>query len=92
MDQVAAKSKRDEYRIQSLLRHLLMSDPMLTAEKPNIVLLFTNNWAWNGSPIAMDDSMPNVERLAREGMKFTNANASPQCSPSGVCLQTGHLS
>ena len=29
------------------------------AEKPNIVLLFIDDWAWNGSPIAMDDSMPN---------------------------------
>jgi arylsulfatase A-like enzyme len=36
--------------------------------------------------------MPNVERLAREGMKFTNAYASPQCSPSRVCLQTGQSS
>ena len=48
------------------------------AEKPNIVLLFIDDWAWNGSPVAMDDSMPNsrmpilqmpnVERLASEGM------------------------
>jgi len=62
------------------------------ADKPNIVLLFIDDWAWNGSPVAMDDSMdnsrmpilqmPNVERLAREGMKFRNAYASPQCSPS----------
>ncbi|TWU58885.1 Arylsulfatase [Rubripirellula tenax] len=69
------------------------------AEKPNIVLLFIDDWAWNGSPVAMDDSlansrmpilqMPNVDRLAREGMKFRNAYASPQCSPSRVCVQTG---
>ncbi len=72
------------------------------AEKPNIVLLFIDDWAWNGSPVAMDDTapnsrmpvlkMPNVERLAREGMKFTNAYASPQCSPSRVCVQTGQSS
>ncbi len=72
------------------------------AEKQNIVLLFIDDWAWNGSPVAMDDSMPNsrmpvlqmpnVERLAREGMKFTNAYASPQCSPSRVCVQTGQSS
>ena len=67
--------------------------------KPNIVLLFIDDWAWNGSPVPMDDAMensrmpvlqmPNVERLAREGMKFRNAYASPQCSPSRVCVQTG---
>lgn len=71
-------------------------------QKPNIVLLFIDDWAWNGSPVRMDDSaansqmpvleMPNVERLANEGMKFTNAYASPQCSPSRVCVQTGQSS
>jgi arylsulfatase A-like enzyme len=34
--------------------------------------------------------MPNLDRLAREGMRFRNAYAgAPQCSPSRVCLQTG---
>jgi arylsulfatase A len=72
------------------------------AEKPNIVLLFIDDWAWNGTPVPMNDGMgnsrmpvlqmPNVERLAREGMKFTSAYASPQCSPSRVCVQTGQSS
>lgn len=71
-------------------------------QPPNIVLLFIDDWAWNGSPVPMDDTMensrmpvlqmPNVERLAREGMKFRNAYASPQCSPSRVCIQTGKSS
>ena len=70
--------------------------------KPNIVLLFIDDWAWNGSPVAMDDQitnskmpvlqMPNLERLAQQGMKFRNAYASPQCSPSRVCVQTGQSS
>jgi len=34
--------------------------------------------------------MPNLEKLASEGMKFRNAySGAPQCSPSRVCLQTG---
>lgn len=47
-------------------------------DKPNIVLLFIDDWAWNGTPVPMNDGMenshmpvlqmPNVERLAREGM------------------------
>lgn len=74
----------------------------LAQEKPNIVMFFIDDWAWNGTPVPMDDAMensrmpvlrmPNVERLAREGMKFRNAYASPQCSPSRVCLQTGQSS
>lgn len=72
------------------------------SSKPNIVLLFIDDWAWNGTPVAMDDAlgnsrmpaleMPNIERLAKEGMKFRNAYASPQCSPSRVCVQTGQSS
>ncbi|MCH2208156.1 MAG: sulfatase [Lentisphaerales bacterium] len=67
--------------------------------KPNIVMLYLDDWAWNGSPVAMNDAMensrmpvlqmPNVEKLAREGMKFSNAYGSPQCAPARVCLQTG---
>nr|WP_234045458.1 sulfatase-like hydrolase/transferase [Haloferula rosea] len=70
--------------------------------KPNIILLYIDDWAWNGSPVPMDDGMensrmpvlrmPNVERLAREGMKFRNAYGSPQCSPARVCVQTGQSS
>lgn len=68
--------------------------------RPNIVLIFVDDWAWNGSPVPMDASMPNsqmpvlqmpnLEKLSGEGMKFRNAYAgAPQCSPSRVCLQTG---
>ena len=27
--------------------------------KPNIVLIFVDDWAWNGTPIRMDDGMAN---------------------------------
>lgn len=76
------------------------SKGFVEAEKPNIVLLLVDDWAWNGTSIRMDDAMPNsqmpivqmpnLERLSREGMKFRNAySGAPQCSPSRVCLQTG---
>jgi len=82
--------------------YVLAHNCQAAEQPPNIVMLFIDDWAWNGSPVAMDDSMvnsrmpvlqmPNVEKLAREGMKFRNAYASPQCSPSRVCLQTGQSS
>ena len=87
------------------LLFLCVSAPLRDASaapRPNIVLFYIDDWAWNGSPVAMDDSMPNsrmpvlempnVERLAREGMKFRNAYGSPQCSPARVCVQTGQSS
>jgi arylsulfatase A-like enzyme len=68
--------------------------------KPNIILIFVDDWAWNGTPIRMDDQMensampvlkmPNLERMAHHGMKFRNAySGAPQCSPARVCVQTG---
>ncbi len=67
--------------------------------RPNIVLFYIDDWAWNGTPVAMDDSMensfmpvlqmPNIQKLANQGMKFRNAYGSPQCSPARVCIQTG---
>lgn len=80
----------------------LLAGTCVAAEKPNIVLLFIDDWAWNESPVAMNDAIPNsrmpvlqmphIERLACEGTKFTSAYTSPQCSPSRVCVQTGQSS
>ena len=72
-------------------------------ERPNFVLIVIDDMAWNGTPIRMDDDlpnssmplldMPNLERLASQGMKFRNAYAAaPQCSPSRVAIQTGQSS
>ena len=72
-------------------------------DKPNIVLLLIDDWAWTGTSVRMDDNMPNsqmpllqmpnLEKLAEQGMKFRNAySAAPQCSPSRVALQTGQSS
>lgn len=71
--------------------------------KPNIVLLFIDDWAWTGTPVRMDATMPNsqmpllqmpnLEKFAEQGMKFRNAySGAPQCSPSRVALQTGQSS
>jgi arylsulfatase A-like enzyme len=72
---------------------------LIAKEKPNIVLFYIDDWAWNGSPVPMNDDMknsfmpilqmPNVDKLAAAGMKFTNAYGSPQCSPARACIQTG---
>ncbi len=69
------------------------------AKKPNIILFYIDDWAWNGTPVAMDDSMensrmpalemPHLEKLAAQGMRFRNAYGSPQCSPARACIQTG---
>jgi len=76
------------------------ADAPKASSQPNIVMIFIDDMPWYGTPVPMDNGMdnssmpvlqmPNVEKLAAEGMKFRNAySGAPQCSPSRVCLQTG---
>lgn len=96
--------------VRSMNKHVLMilcgifSAGLFSAqaEKPNIVLIYIDDWAWNGSPVAMNPDMPNslmpvvqmpnLEKLASQGMKFSNAYGSPQCSPGRACVLSGQTS
>ncbi|MEL6634025.1 MAG: arylsulfatase [Bacteroidota bacterium] len=57
---------------------------------PNIVLLLVDDsglmdfGAYGG-----EAHTPNIDRLAKEGMMFTNMHASPACAPSRAMLMTG---
>lgn len=62
------------------------------ASKPNIVFFYADDLGWrdvgfNGSDFY---ETPHVDRLASQGMVFTNAYANaPNCAPSRACLMTG---
>lgn len=87
-----------------LLITVVLTTSSLAAQekKPNIVLLYIDDWAWNGSSVAMHPDMPNsrmpvvempnLDRLARDGVVFQNAYGSPQCSPARACILTGQTS
>lgn len=62
------------------------------ASKPNVVLIMTDDlgWADLGSYGAKDISTPNLDRLAREGVRFTDFYANgPLCTPTRAALMTG---
>ena len=67
-------------------------DPTKSQSPPNIVLIFTDDQGYEdlscfGSP---DIRTPNIDRLAKEGVKFTNFYvAHPICSASRGALMTG---
>ena len=96
------KAPMASYRILLLMLIFRVASNSAAAAPPNIILLYIDDWAWNGTPVAMNDAMensrmpilqmPNIEKLARQGMKFSNAYGSPQCSPARVCVQTGQSS
>ena len=64
-----------------------------TAAKPNIVVILSDDYGWGsagcyGAPSGV--KTPNMDRLAREGRRFTNAYAPGSvCSPSRYGLMTG---
>lgn len=66
--------------------------------KPNIVLFLVDDMGWQDTSVPFWDKRthfndlyktPNMERLASEGMKFTQAYATPVCSPTRISLLTG---
>ena len=62
-----------------------------TAAKPNVVLIITDDVGYGdlGSYGAPDVKTPNIDRLAREGMRLTDFYAAPSCSPTRTALISG---
>lgn len=61
------------------------------AVKPNIVFIIADDLGYGdlGCFGCKDIPTPNIDRLAREGVKFTDAYAYPVCSPTRAALLTG---
>jgi len=60
--------------------------------KPNIVLIISDDLSWGdlGCYGQKQILTPNIDRLAKEGMRFTNAYAGNSvCAPSRSCLMQG---
>jgi arylsulfatase A-like enzyme len=63
-------------------------------EKPNIVLVFMDNFGWgepgfNGGGIIRGAPTPELDKLADEGLRLTNFNVEVQCTPSRSAIMTG---
>ncbi len=73
---------------------LASATPMWAQQKPNIVLVFMDNFGWgepgfNGGGIIRGAPTPRLDRLADEGLRLTNFNVEVQCTPSRSALMTG---
>jgi len=63
-----------------------------SGQKPNFVFFLVDDMGWTdaGYQGSRLYETPNIDRLAREGVRFSNAYASsPYCSPSRASIQTG---
>ena len=88
-----------DYRFPVAMAAVLVASVSLHARKrPNIVLFMVDDMGWQDTsvpfwtqrtPLNATYETPNMERLARQGMLFTQAYASPISSPSRCSLLTG---
>src|SRR6478672_1003026 len=66
--------------------------PASAGSRPNILFILADDMGWGdlscyGRP---DYTTPNLDRLAKQGMRFTNAySAAPVCTPTRVGFLTG---
>ena len=65
--------------------------PSLFAAPPNILHILADDMGWNGLSCYgnKDVATPNLDRLAKQGMRFTQAYADAQCSPTRAAFLSG---
>ncbi len=78
----------------ALLLPIFAITNLVAQEKPNIVIVFMDNFGWgepgfNGGGIMRGAATPRMDQLADEGMRLTNFNVEVQCTPSRSALMTG---
>lgn len=77
-----------------------ISENKKLTSSPNFILILADDQGWNGTSVQMMNKeplsksdyyeTPNLEILANEGMKFSNAySAAPVCAPSRYSIQFG---
>ena len=84
---------RNVFKIHALLM-LAFCSVADAQEKPNIVLVFMDNFGWgepgfNGGGIVRGAATPRLDQIAAEGLRLTNFNVEVQCTPSRSALMTG---
>ncbi|MCO8124545.1 sulfatase-like hydrolase/transferase [Stieleria sp. TO1_6] len=63
----------------------------LAADRPNIVLIMADDFGYEcvGANGGLSYATPNIDRIAKDGARFTHCYAQPLCTPTRVQLMTG---
>ena len=70
-----------------------IGDAFAAEKRPNFVFILTDDQRWDAMSCAGHPFLktPNMDRIAKEGVRFTNAFVTTAlCSPSRESFQTGH--
>lgn len=80
------------HKIKSIIICCLLSSSIFSQQKPNVVFIYVDDLGYGDLSCygANKISTPNLDKLARQGIRFTNAHAtSATCTPSRYALMTG---
>jgi arylsulfatase A-like enzyme len=99
---IIIKSNFPALLIAGCLSGFIAISAVAAEAKPNIVFILIDDMPWFGTPVRMDAdmpasamafrNMPNVEKLAAQGMTFRNARAAAgMCAPARCSIQTGMM-
>lgn len=80
-----------KYFLYTLLGLLLSAPSIFAAQKPNIVFILADDLGYGDLACfgGKDVKTPQIDLLAREGMKFTSFYVHQRCSPSRLAFMTG---
>ncbi len=87
--------RTDRHRIcgigLSMLLMLMSLAPVRGEGPPNVVIILADDLGWSdlGCYGNTFNESPHIDRLAREGLRFTQFYAGPVCSPTRANLQSG---
>lgn len=67
-----------------------------TGRRPNILVFIMDDVGWGdlgayGGGVAVGAPTPEMDRLAREGLRLTSTYSQPSCSPTRATIMTGRL-
>lgn len=89
----STRTARLQSRSLALCSILLALCSPLSAQKPNIIVFFTDDHGYadlSCMGFEKDVKTPNIDRMAAEGARFTDGYiTAPQCCPSRAALMTG---
>ena len=77
---------------------MMFSYQISAQSKPNIILFLVDDMGWQDCSVTFWNQptsfnrlyeTPNMEQLAKQGMKFNNAYANPVCTPTRISIMTG---
>lgn len=81
-------------RSSILISLLFLTNYLVAQDQPNIIFMLSDNLGYGdlgcyGGGIIRGAPTPNIDKLASEGIRFTNFNVESECTPSRSALMTG---